>query len=123
MLRPHEREHGQLHVARLATEAGENQVVLVVGESELAVSVPPILGAGGLHLLVLRSQATHARSATAASIDSKIESPSVEPVRGSTACSGCGIRPKTLPALLTTPAMSSWEPLGLWPLEYLNTTW
>src|SRR5215469_8847680 len=47
---------------------------------------------------------------TDARIDSKIVRPSVEPLNGSTACSGCGIRPKTLPASLTMPAMSSWEP-------------
>ena len=35
------------------------------------------------------------------------------PVRSSTACSGCGIRPTTLPRSLVMPAMSCSEPLGL----------
>src|SRR3954469_4332779 len=40
--------------------------------------------------------------------------PSVDvPVRDSTACSGCGIRPTTLPASLQMPAMSFSEPFGL----------
>ena len=39
--------------------------------------------------------------------------PSVEPSSGSTACSGCGINPATLPARLVTQAMSPTEPLGL----------
>ena len=39
-------------------------------------------------------------SPTCARIDSKIVRPSAEPVSGSTACSGWGIRPNTLPALV-----------------------
>ena len=50
----------------------------------------------------------------AAASEVKKPSPSVpEPVRSSTACSGCGIRPTTLPRSLVTPAMSRSEPLGL----------
>ena len=52
---------------------------------------------------------------TCARIDSKIRSPSVDPPRGSTACSGCGISPNTLPRSLHTPAMSRSDPFGLWP--------
>ena len=37
------------------------------------------------------------------------------PVRGSMACSGCGISPTTLPAAFVIPAMSRREPLGLPP--------
>ena len=37
------------------------------------------------------------------------------PNPGSTACSGCGMRPTTLPRPLRTPAMSCAEPLGLPP--------
>ena len=37
--------------------------------------------------------------------------PSVEPISASTACSGCGIRPNTLPASLQTPATSAVAPL------------
>src|SRR6266567_1804128 len=38
---------------------------------------------------------------------------SVEPVRSSTACSGCGISPITLPSALTIPAIPATEPFGL----------
>ena len=41
--------------------------------------------------------------------------PSAEPVSGSTACSGWGISPTTLPRSLLTPAMSATEPFGFWP--------
>ena len=46
----------------------------------------------------------------------KKPSPSVlGPVRSSTACSGCGMRPTTRPFSLVTPAMSLLDPLGLPP--------
>ena len=48
--------------------------------------------------------------------DSNSRRPSAEPVSGSTACSGCGIRPTTLPAWLLTPAMSRAEPLKPLPV-------
>ena len=52
----------------------------------------------------------------AASALVKNPSPSVPgPHRSSTACSGCGIRPTTLPASLVTPAIARCEPLGLPP--------
>lgn len=53
--------------------------------------------------------------ASARTADSNRRSPSFDPVRGSTACSGCGIRPTTLPRSLRTPAMSLSEPFGFWP--------
>ncbi len=43
----------------------------------------------------------------------KSSAPSAEPNAASKARSGWGIRPKTLPSALTTPAMSLFEPLGL----------
>ena len=46
---------------------------------------------------------------------SNSRSPSAEPVSRSTACSGCGISPSTLPAAFVTPAMSRAEPLKLCP--------
>ncbi len=53
------------------------------------------------------------RAASVAS-PAKKPRPSVPaPVRPSTACSGWGIRPTTLPASLVMPAMSCREPLGL----------
>src|SRR5690606_7425704 len=38
------------------------------------------------------------------------------PNPGPVACSGCGIRPTTLPRALVMPAMSRREPLGLTPV-------
>ena len=40
---------------------------------------------------------------------------SADPVIRSTACSGWGMSPKTLPSSLHTPATSPTEPLGFWP--------
>src|SRR5207248_11018075 len=45
---------------------------------------------------------------------------SLQPVNESTACSGCGIRPTTLPASLQMPAMSRADPFGL-PPRYRKT--
>ena len=44
-----------------------------------------------------------------------MSAPSAEPSSGSTACSGCGISPITLPRSLQTPATSSTEPFGFSP--------
>ena len=41
-----------------------------------------------------------------------IPSPSSEPRTASTAVSGCGMRPATLPAALVTPAIARSEPFG-----------
>src|ERR1700723_219310 len=57
---------------------------------------------------------------TAATTEAKKRRPSADgPVSGSTACSGCGIRPTTLPSALHTPAMAAADPLGL-PSAYLS---
>ena len=61
------------------------------------------------------SGVTLRRASGAATIDSNSRSPSADPVRGSTACSGWGISPTTLPRSLQTPATSATEPLGFWP--------
>ncbi len=42
-----------------------------------------------------------------------MNAPSAGPSSGSTACSGCGISPRTLPSRLHTPATSWTEPFGL----------
>ena len=76
VLGPHEAEDRQLDLVGLAPHERDDAVVLGVGEPELAV-------------------AAHAATRAA---DSNSRSPSAEPVSGSTACSGCGIRPTTLPA-------------------------
>src|SRR5579859_6514790 len=111
VLGPHQREHGQLDVVGLAAEPLQDQVVLVVGEAECPVPA----GRRG------RGHQAATRCSTWARTDSNSLSPSAEPVSGSTACSGWGISPKTLPSSLQMPAMSSWEPLGLWPGAYRNT--
>ena len=89
VLGPHQAEDRELDLVRLAPQLLDDEVVLGVGEPELAV-------AGGDH--------------DGAPISA---SPSTEPVSTSTACSGCGISPSTLPASLQTPAMSRIEPLKL----------
>ncbi len=99
VLGPHEREHRQLEVVGIAPQAVADAVVLGVRQAELAMR-----GRGGV---------AHATGMTAT--DSKIRPPSADPVRGSTACSGCGISPTTLASALHTPAMSSCVPLGFWP--------
>src|SRR5207302_1594440 len=66
-------------------------------------------------------QLTHVM--TLATAEAKKPRPSADgPVSSETACSGCGIRPTTLPSALHTPAMPAAEPLGL-PPAYLMTTW
>ena len=55
------------------------------------------------------------RAAAASTSEPRISAPSVDPRSGSTACSGWGISPKTLPSAFTTPATSATAPLGLAP--------
>ena len=87
VLGPHQREHGQLEAVGLAPELLADQVELGVGEPEL-----PVRG-GDAH-------AAATSSSTCATSDSNRQPPSAEPVSGSTACSGWGIRPITfLPAV------------------------
>ena len=60
-----------------------------------------------------RAQAAVSRRSRAASTsEPSTSAPSVEPSSGSTACSGCGIRPKTFPRSFVTPAMAATEPFG-----------
>ena len=97
VLRPHQREDRELDLVRLALHVLDDELVLAVGETELAVA---------------RRGHGHASAGTT---DSNSFNPSSEPVSGSTACSGCGISPTTLPAALETPAMSRSDPLGFSP--------
>ena len=48
-------------------------------------------------------------------LNTRIASAVFGPKPGSTACSGCGIRPTTLPLAFVRPAMSSSEPFGFTP--------
>ena len=84
--------------------------VLVLLEAEFG---PRLLGVRGLGR-VLDGVEAHALTSFLR-IEVKNPRPSVRPVpiSGSTACSGCGMRPTTLPAALVMPAMSRSEPLGL----------
>ena len=97
VLGPEQAEHRQLDVVRLPPQLRDDQLVLGVGQSQLAV-----FGRRRAHAANL-------------AIARKISSPSVEPVSGSTACSGCGISPITFPASFVTPAMSRTDPFELWP--------
>ncbi len=77
VLGPHEGEHGQLEPVGLAAELVRDEVVLGVGQAELAVAAARRAGA-------------HAgsSSSTCATSDSNRRPPSAEPVSGSVACSG-----------------------------------
>ena len=79
VLAPHQAEHDQLGVGRLAAQQLRDAGGLVVGQAELAVAGEPSVGA-------------HRASSPAST-----SRPSVEPSSGSQASSGCGIRPITLP--------------------------
>src|SRR5262245_4633795 len=98
VLRPEQGEHRQLDLVRLPAEQLLDALVLVVGQPQLAV---PSFGDG-----------PHAAAGWFAAARNRA-SPSSDPVCGSTACSGCGIRPSTFPASLVTPAISRTLPLGL----------
>ena len=93
VLGPHEAEHGELDLVRLAAHLLHDQLVFGVGEPELAMALD---------------------DGHAGAPDNRL-SPSTDPVSASTACSGCGISPSTFPAGLETPAMSRAEPLKLCP--------
>ena len=100
VLGPHQREDGELDLVGLALHVLDDAVVLLVGEAQLAVA---------------RGDRHAASAAAAPTTERNSFSPSSEPVSGSTACSGCGISPTTLPAALETPAMSRAEPFGFCP--------
>ena len=81
VLGPHQREDGELDLVRLAAQLVDDQLVLGVGEPELAMLA-------------------HAGTRAA---DRNSCSPSAEPVSGSTACSGCGIRPDDVAGRVADP--------------------
>ena len=103
VLGPEQREHRQLDAVGLAPDQLADAAELRIGEPQLAVSRRPLLPLG------------HRAHAGTPAMLSNSRRPSVEPVRASTACSGWGIRPSTLPASLVTPAISLLEPLGFSP--------
>src|SRR3954452_2153705 len=101
VLAPHHAEDAELGIGGLPVKNGYDFLVLRFGE------------------LMLRNQGrsdcqrAHNLPARLAAIERRMTSPSLDPISGSVARSGCGIRPITLRSRLSTPAMSSSEPLGL----------
>ena len=100
MLAPHHGEDAEFGVGGLAAENGDDLLVLVRRELMLRDDV----GSDRCHV----SFAPPARTS-----ELRITSPSVEPISGSAARSGCGIMPSTLRSRFRMPAMSRSEPLGL----------
>src|ERR1700677_2355618 len=102
MLTPHDAEDAQLGIARLAAQNGYDLPVFGFGELVLGDQVR-----GDGH-------AAHtAAGCEAATRERKMTRPSLEPINGSAARSGCGINPSTLRPALRTAAMSRCEPLGV----------
>src|SRR5579863_8665456 len=99
VLAPHDREDAEFGIARFAAEQRLDFAVLGLGELVLGDE----FGCDGHRV----------RAGTAENKDSKMARPSVDPMSGSQARSGCGIMPITLRSLLRMPAMSRREPLGL----------
>ncbi len=113
VLAPHDRVHRQLGLRRPAAEHLADRGVLVVLQPELGVRL--------LEVGVLRGELDGVDRGHASTRLSRTEvkktRPSVPavPMRSSTACSGCGMIPTTLPRSLRIPAMSRALPLGLLP--------
>ena len=104
VLGPHDRENAQLHQVRRPAQTVQDDLVFGVDDAvfldDLGGDAFGVLGHGG-YALPRR--------------DSNSFSPSVPPCFSSTARSGWGIMPMTLPCSLVMPAMSRAEPLGLLP--------
>ncbi len=110
VLGPHDRVHGELGARGAAAEDLPDPGVLVLLEAEFLPGLGGVRGFGG----VLDGVEAHALTSFFRT-EVKNGRPSVRPVpiSGSTACSGCGMRPTMLPAALVMPAMSRSEPFGL----------
>ena len=122
VLGPHHRVHRQLRAGRPAAQDLLDPGVLVAGQAQLGERLGP-LGArlGGLHGVQRGTPPGGAHALTEPAsrlVSTELKKPkpsALGPVSGSMACSGCGIRPTTLPASLQMPAMSRYEPFGLPP--------
>src|ERR1700742_4388289 len=99
VLAPHHTEDTQLRVTRFTAEK--------------AYDFLKLRGSKLMLLDQLRRDGHLVRAGTAESIDSNTPSPSVEPISGSQARSGCGIIPITLRSRFNTPAISRIDPFGL----------
>src|SRR5258708_2505450 len=107
MLRPHHRKNAELGPGRSAPDYLFDLFVLVGGKAVRA-------GFSEIYLPIARDRDRRALAHRALpAIDSNILRPSVPPSIGSTACSGCGIKPNTLNRSLATPAMARIDPFRL----------
>ncbi len=112
VLGPHDRVHRQLGTRGTPVEDLADALVLVLLEAEVGPRLAGLRGGRGVGDGV---EGGHADT-TCVRTEVKKVSPSVlGPKPSSTACSGCGMRPTTLPRSLVMPAMSRREPLGLAP--------
>ncbi len=104
VLAPHDRVHRQLAAGRAASEVLADLLVLVGLEAEVGVRLLDL----GIGLGILDGVDVPRHASTSWLItEEKNPSPSSDgPVSVSTACSGCGMRPTTLPRSLVMPAMS-----------------
>src|SRR5439155_24296444 len=98
---PHRGVHGELVAGGIAPERVDDPLELVVGETELPVQRP------------LESHAAQTLASANDNSDAINGWPPVGPTSGSTACSGCGINPTTLPRSFRTPAIAFVAPFGL----------
>src|SRR5690242_3985551 len=106
VLRPHNRKNAEFGIGRRASDYLLDLAILVGGKTVRAALLDidfGIAGESGRRALAHRALPA---------IDSNILRPSLPPSSGSTACSGCGIRPKTLKRSLATPAIARIEPFG-----------
>ena len=112
VLAPHDRVQGQFGAGRATSEGVHDLLVLGLRQAQLGKGLRQTSRAGRpRHRVRLRSWPRSPRGDHRG--EAKKPRPSADgPVRLSTACSGCGIRPTTLPAALHTPAMPAAEPLG-----------
>ena len=133
VLAPHHRVHGEFRAGGAAAQDLDDLVELVLLQAQFGPGEFGVRGLGrvldgvdvelpgGLrgcrhcgclrHLLsptiLFRTEVKNPRPS--------VPEPSSGPKPASTACSGCGMRPTTLPAALEMPAMSRREPFGLKP--------
>src|SRR5689334_9623811 len=113
VLAPHDGIHRELGVGRSPGGDLLDPRVLVVLQPELGKRLLDVGVPGAVVDGFVRSSHTATKDLRT---EANIARPSVPgPVRSSMACSGCGIRPTTLPASLRMPAMSRRLPLGLLP--------
>src|SRR5437868_316691 len=108
MLRPHHREDTEFGESRRTAENALYVVKFVRAEAMRA-------RLSEINLRLARQRSWRHAHLALSTIERKILSPSSPPSIGSTACSGCGIRPNTLKRSLHTPAIACIEPLGFAP--------